>query len=48
MDLSQTLERTLDRATLENYLESIPNHMSQSAIATNACKLIYKETAVII
>lgn len=44
MIASQTLKRILNRATLQNTLESIPNHISQSAIATKACKSISKET----
>lgn len=42
----QVLKRILNRATVQNSLEFIPNHMSQSAIAMNACKLISKETIV--
>lgn len=47
MVTSQTLKRIPNRAILQNSLESIPNHMSQSAIVTNAYKLISSETIVI-
>lgn len=47
MVVSQTLKKILDRATMENFSESIPNSMSNSVIAMNTCKLTSKEAIVI-